>query len=395
MTGLTRRTAGISQRARATVISPIKEMALLAQQIGGCVSLGWGLPSFETPLHIREAARQALATDADIGKYPHIRGIPQLRGALAARLSEQAGRAVDPEREILVTVGAQQAIFSSLQTIVDPGDEVILLSPCFSSYIDQVIFAGGVPRFVSLREDDGWRMPIDDVRRAIGPKTKAIILNSPVNPTGSIYQADDLRCVAELACEKDFFVLTDDTYSFLVFDDAKTSSMLSIPEMKDRLIACFTFSKEYAMSGWRIGYLYADGGLVDEIMKVHDASVITAPRVCQAAALAALDGPQDCVQQFVDELSRRRALMCARLDRLSEFFAYIPPAGSYYMFPRLKMPDVDSFAFAITMLREARVVIVPGDAFGPAGAGYVRLCFGVDELAITEAFDRIDRFLFA
>jgi aminotransferase len=390
--GLERRTRGISARARQSIVSPIKEMALLADTVPGVVSLGWGLPSFATPPHIREAARQSLIDDAAIGKYPHIRGLPELREAIAVRFQQQSGVQIDPDQEILVTVGAQQALFSALMTIIDPGDEVIIPSPCFSSYIDQTILAGGLPVFVSLVEEEGWRLDVDGVASAITPRTKAIVLNFPVNPTGTMFSDADLRAVARLAPGHGIYIITDETYRFLVYDGIESPSLLAIPELRDWLISCYSFSKEYAMTGWRVGYLRAEAGLIQEIMKIHDASVITAPRISQKAALAAITGPQDCVAYFREELDRRRVLTCARLDALSSLFEYHRPTGAYYVFPRIKGEHVDPMAFALRLLHEAKVVAVPGSAFGPSGRAHLRLCFAVSPDEIVQSFDRIQDF---
>lgn len=390
--GLARRTRGISARARQSVVSPIKEMALLADTVPGVVSLGWGLPSFETPQHIREAARGRLLDDTAIGKYPHIRGLPELRNAIAARMRRQWNVQINPDEEILITVGAQQALFTALLAIVDPGDEVIIPSPCFSSYIDQTILAGGTPIFVELVEEEGWKLDVNRIASVVTPRTKAIILNFPVNPTGTVFSATDLEAVVHLALERGMYIVTDETYNFLLYDGLDSPTLLNIPELRDQLIACYSFSKEYAMTGWRVGYLIAEAGLIHEILKIHDASVITAPRVSQQAALAAITGPQECVTYFREELHRRRHMACARLDALAEMFEYHRPTGAYYVFPRIKIPNTDPMQFALRLLREAKVVTVPGTAFGPAGHSHLRMCFAVPPGDIEESFDRIEAF---
>lgn len=390
--GLQRRVDGISKRARQTVISPIKEMALLANSVHGSVSLGWGLPSFQTPEHIREAVRFSLIENTEIGKYPHPKGLPELRQAISEKLERQWNITIDPQEDVLVTVGAQQAVATALQAVVDPGDEVILLTPCFSSHIDQVLLAGGVPTYVHLIEEDGWRLRPGDVEKAITSRTKAIVINSPNNPTGTIFKEADLRAVGELAIAHNLLVLTDETYNFLTYEGLSPFSMFAIKPLRRNLISCYSFSKEYAMTGWRVGYLCAEAGLIQEILKIHDATVVTAPRISQIAALAAIRGPQDCVEDFRSELSQRRELMCLRLDRLQQLFSYNKPEGAYYILPRINIPNVSSFDFALKLLYEAKVVTTPGAAFGPAGNNHLRLCFSVTREDINAAFDRLEEF---
>lgn len=391
--GLQRRVVGISDRVKQALVSPIKEMSILAERVEGAVSLGLGTPSFQTPLHIRETVIRALAEDQALGKYPPTRGLPELRQSIARRLRERERVELDPDKEILVTAGSQEALYLALMTIVDPGDEVIIPTPCFPSHIDQVTLAAGRPVYVAMTEGREWSLSLDEIRNAISPKTKAIVLNSPANPTGAVLPERLLRAIGELAVEHKFFVITDQTYEFLVYDDVDRSNLLSDSSLRDRVIGCYTFSKEYAMTGWRVGYLCAESGIVEEAMKVHDASLVTAPRISQIAALAAIEGSQDCVREFKRQFADRRDLICRRLDGLTELFEYASPAGAYYVFPKIRNPKIDSFDLALRLLKEARVVTIPGEAFGPAGKGHLRLCFSVPAEDISEAFDRIEHFV--
>ncbi len=374
------------------MISPILEMSILARQMPDVVSLGWGVPSFQTPEHIREAAARCLLENADVGKYTHIRGLPELRAAIAGKMAREWEVHLDPEREVLVTVGAQQALFSALLTIADPGDEILLASPGFSAHAEQVILAGATPVYFGLAEEDRWELRADCIERILSPRTKAILLNYPSNPTGALFDGAELQRIAELALERGLFIILDATYAFLCYEGNRPFNLFTVPGLRQRLLGCFSFSKEYAMTGWRVGYLCAEASLVEEVLKVHDASVVAAPRLSQMAALAALLGSQDCVREFRRILQRRRDLMCSRLDRLSGVFRYIEPEGSYYLFPRILDPSLDSSELALALLHQARVVTVPGDAFGPSGKGYLRLCFAGTDEEIEEAFDRLERF---
>lgn len=386
------RTEGISRRVSQICISAIKEMPLLASRIGGCVSLGQGIPSFPTPDHILDAVCRAMRDDPRCGQYTLGPGLPELRVAAAEHLERSRSVPVDPFREICITVGAMEGLAATVLTVVDRGDEVILPSPNYASHIEQVLLAEGVPVFVPLLESD-WRLDVEAIRRAISPRTRALILCSPHNPTGALFPEEDLRAVAALACEHNFFIIADETYDFLVYDGLSHFSLASLPELKDRLVATFSFSKKYAMTGWRVGYVYASEELLDHIMKVHDAVAICAPTLSQHAALAALRGPQDCVDAIRGTLARRRDLICSRLDRLAQHFSYIMPRGAYYLMARCLPPSVDSMTCALRLLNEARVITIPGSAFGPTGEGHIRLSFGGAEQDIHEAFDRIETWL--
>ena len=385
-------TRGISRRVSQITISAIKEMPLLASKIEGCVSLGQGIPSFPTPSHIIEAVCRRMRVDPDSGKYTLGPGMPALREAIASHLRGQIGRPVDPDKEICVTVGAMEGLSAAVLTVVDRGDEVILPSPNYASHIEQVLLAEGVPVFVPLLKA-GWQLNVEGIRKAVTPRTRAIILCNPHNPTGANFAEADLRVLADVAVAHDLFIICDDTYDFLVYDGQPHFSLTRLTGLEDKTIATFSFSKKYAMTGWRVGYVYAAERILDQIMKIHDAVAICAPSLSQHAALAALEGPQECVAAVKAALQRRRDLVCDRLDRLEEWFDYVRPQGAYYLMARYKTPNVDSMTFALRLLQEARVITIPGAAFGPAGENHIRMSFGGTESEINDAFDRIERWL--
>ncbi len=385
-------TAGISRRVSQITISAIKEMPLLASKIDGCVSLGQGIPSFPTPEHIREAICRVMREDGESGKYTLGPGMPALRQAVARHLLADRGIQADPDTELCMTAGAMEALSAAVLTVVDRGEEVILPSPNYASHIEQVLLAEGVPVFAPLTKSD-WQLDPEAIRTAISPRTKAMILCNPHNPTGANWSRESLAEVARIAAENNLFVIADETYDFLAYDGQSTVSLTSFPELRDRLIAVFSFSKKYAMTGWRIGYVYAPAPILDQIMKVHDAVVICAPTLAQHAALAALEGPQDCVEEIRKALQDRRDLVCSRLDRMSDHFSYVVPRGAYYLMARYNAPGVDSMAYALRLLNEARVITIPGAAFGPDGEGHIRISFGGSEEEIGDAFDRIEKWV--
>ncbi|HOD78371.1 MAG TPA: pyridoxal phosphate-dependent aminotransferase [Syntrophorhabdus sp.] len=388
---------GISRRVSQISVSAIKQMPVLAREVAGAVSLGQGIPSFGTPAFITKVISEALTKDEWIGKYSLQPGLPELKHEIARYLRWKKGISVDAETELFVSCGAMEALAAGIATVVDRGDEVLIPTPNYASHIEQVLFAEGIPVFVPLLEEQGWRLDVEGFRKAITKKTRAIIICNPMNPTGAVFSKEDLLAVAQLALEKDLFVIADEAYDFLIYDNHEYLSCASIPELKNRLIGAFSFSKMYCMTGWRVGFMYASSKIINQALKVHDAFAICAPTVSQCAALAALratngkDGPGDnFIKNLVHALGQRRELTCARLDRLKSLFSYQIPRGAYYVFPKIVGSKINSMELAIRLLYEARVISIPGNGFGPSGEGHIRFSFGGTEDEINTAFDRIE-----
>jgi aminotransferase len=390
-------TRGIARRVAQISVSAIKQMPVLASKVEGCISLGQGIPSFATPAFIRESVIESLRQDDAIGKYSLQPGLPALKAEIAKHLGRTKGATVDPETEIFVSCGAMEAIAAAIATVIERGDEVLLPSPNYSSHIEQILFAEGIPVFVPLLETEGWKLDIDGFKMAVTPKTKAILLCNPMNPTGAVFAQEELKALAQIALEKNLFVIADEAYDFLVYDRLPHFSLASVPELKDILIACYSFSKMFCMTGWRVGYMLASSRIIDQVLKVHDAFAICAPTISQYAALAALratngkDGEGDrFIRHLVGALASRRETTCQRLDRLSQVFSYQRPKGAYYVFPKVVLEGVSDMDLALRLLYEARVITVPGSGFGPTGEGHIRLSFGAIEEHLNQAFDRID-----
>jgi aspartate/methionine/tyrosine aminotransferase len=381
----------ISARVRGMAVSAIKEMSLLAMDIPDTVNLAWGLPSFETPLPIRKRIAEQLMSNPTIGKYAPPPGLPELKRKISERLKEQKGLDVDPNTQIIITAGGMQALMMAWMTVLEPGDEVLIASPGFSSHYEQVYLAGGVPVAVPLVEEQGWRVDVEAYSRAVTGKTKALVLVNPSNPTGSVISEAEMRAIAELALEHDLFVITDDPYEVYVYDDLRLFHMLQIPELGRQIIACASFSKEFAMTGWRVGWILAEEGITNQMLKVQDSFVICAPTISQVASLIALEGGAGPTLQMVREMEHRREIICERLDRLPDLFSYQKPRGAYYIFPRIVPEGLsNSVDFCVRLLRESGVVTVPGSAFGPTGEGHVRMSYCFTREEIHEAFDRIE-----
>ncbi|BCL61759.1 aminotransferase [Desulfomarina profundi] len=381
----------VSRRVRDISPSATKEMANLAAKTGGCVSLGQGVPSFATPDHIVAAVTEIMHSDPASGKYTLQSGMIQLRECIAGYLLQEKNISVNPENEICVTVGGMEALLTTIFTVIDPGDEIILPSPTYASYIEQVLLAGGIPKFVPLTRD--WGLDLPAIRQAVNPKTKAVMLCNPGNPTGTVFSDDQTMELGRMAVDCNFVIITDEAYDYILYSNETLTSLLGLKTMREHIISVFSLSKKYALTGWRIGWVAADQRWMEQIMKVHDATTICAPTPSQFAALVALEGDQECVTHMRNALVRRRTLCCSRLDGLSEYFSYVPPKGAFYVMAKYLFSDSPSREVATRLLQEAKVITVPGGSFGPGGEGHLRLSFGGKSDEINEAFDRIERWL--
>jgi len=358
-----------SKRVQQIKKSAIHEMTRLSKSIEDVAFLSWAKPTSNTPDHIKKAAVKAIEQEL-VGGYSATNGIPELREEVSKKLKRD-NKIEAKASEIIITVGAIEGLAAALMSVVDPGEEVILPSPTYSTHIRQVLIASGKPVFVPTIEEQGFSLDVDRIRKAITNKT-----------------------LADVALEYNIMIITDEAYEYFVYDGNTHFSIASIVEMKKNVISCFTFTKTYAMTGWRIGYLHADESLVPQIEKSHIPFAICAPVVSQYAALAALKGSQECVKKFRKHYLSTRNLMCERLDRLHTYFAYHKPQGSYLMFPKILTAEgSDSAKFCIDLLQDAKVSTTPGVAFGPTGEGHLRLSFCVPHDMVNKAFDRIERYL--
>ena len=381
----------ISARVAGIAKSAIHEMTRLAGEIDDVSFLSWAKPTTDTPEHIKAAAIAAIR-DGRAAGYSVTSGLPELRREIVAKLARDNRISADIS-EIIVTVGAIEGLAAAIMAVADPGDEVILPTPTYSTHIRQVVIASGKPVLVPCIEERGFALDLAAIREAVTPRTRAILYCSPSNPTGTVFSEDQLGELAAIALEHNLAVITDEAYEYFTFDGHQHFSIASIPEVKKNVISCFTFTKTYAMTGWRIGYLHADAATIKQITKTHIPFAICAPTVSQYAALAALQGPQDCVTTFASHYLAARDRMCERLDNLKSVFDYQKPAGSYLMFPRI-LPEEgrDSVTFCTKLLQEAKVSTTPGIAFGPTGESHLRMSFCVPTETIDQAFDRMEAY---
>jgi len=376
--------------ARLREISPsdIRRLFSLAQGIPGVISLGIGEPDFVPPPHARDAAKQAF----DEGKthYTPTTGVPELRVALMKKTKRDYGLSYDPESEVLVTIGGTEAIFLALLTVINPGDEVLVPDPGFVCYRPSILMAEGVPVSMPLLEENSFTLNAETVMSLITKKSRVIIINSPNNPTGSVFSHGDLAGLAKLAVEHDLIVISDEVYEKMTYDDAKHYCLATFPSMRERTIVVNSFSKTYAMTGLRVGYALGPKELIAPMMLAHQFITACVSGPAQYAAISALEGPQNCVRDMVQEFKRRRRFLHARLDEIEGFRCGLPE-GAFYMFPSIQEFGMSSKKFAAHLLNRAKVVTVPGSSFGECGEGYLRFSYATAHDKIEEALDRIEK----
>lgn len=378
----------LSERLKSIKPSGIRRFFSLAKGIPDVISLSVGEPDFTPPKHALDAGCQA----AKEGKthYTLTNGIPELREALAQKAYRDYGLHYDPNSEILVTVGGTEAIFLSLTGLINPGDEVLIPNPGFVLYEPSVLLAGGIPVSIPLLEKNGFRPSIDDVMSLITDKSRVMILNFPNNPTGAALSYDEVAALAKIAVERDLIVISDEVYEKIIYDDTKHYCLATFPGMRERTLVVDSFSKTYAMTGLRVGYVYGPEELISPAWLVHQYTVACVSSLAQHVALAALTGPQDFVKSMVQEFDRRRRLIHKRLNEIERFDCVLPK-GAFYVFPNIKSFGISSEDFAEFLLKEVHVTVVPGSAFGNYGEGYIRVSYAAAYEQLEEALDRMEK----
>lgn len=375
----------LADRTHEVEWSGIRIMFALADEIPGIVNLGIGQPDFDTPEFIRQAAKQAL--DDGYTRYPPAKGFDDLRQRISQKLEKENGIIADPDSEIYVAVGAMQVIFNTCLHMLNPGDEVIVVDPGYD-YYSQIRLFGGVPVPVRAYESNRFKVDPADVRLAITDKTKLMIINTPSNPTGAILNEETLRSIAEIAIAHDIWVLSDEPYEHILFDGHKHVSIGSFDQMSERTISAFTFSKSYAMTGWRVGYTVAPKAIIDEMEKLMEHMVSGVTAVAQRAALSAISAPQDCVREMVATYDKRRNFVHEGLNAI-DGIQCLKPESTFYAFPNISSAGLSSWDLAKYLAKEYRVAVVPGTIFGKGGEGYVRLSFAASMDQLKEGLERI------
>ena len=379
----------LSEKVRSLQPSGIRRFFDMLAEMKDVISLTIGEPDFTTPEPITRAAIASL--EAGETHYTANGGMIELREAIAADLEHRYGIRYDPRTELVITVGASEAVDASLRAICDPGDEVIYHEPSFVAYAPCITLAGGVPVPISTGEATDFQMTAAQLEAAITPRTKALFLGYPNNPTGAVLDRDELEKIAAVIDRHDLMVVSDEIYERLVYGGHEHVPFSALPGMRDRTVLIGGFSKSYAMTGWRIGWVAAPAPVMVGIAKIHQYGIMCAPTVAQFAALEALRIGEPFVIEMQAEYDRRRQLMTRRFNEIG--LHCFEPLGAFYCFPNITRTGMDDETFARTLLDEERVAVVPGTAFGPSGAGHVRACYATAYEEIVEAMDRIQRFV--
>ncbi|HET7238221.1 MAG TPA: aminotransferase class I/II-fold pyridoxal phosphate-dependent enzyme [Terrimicrobiaceae bacterium] len=378
----------IADHVRDIPRSGIRDFFEIVQSMSDVISLGIGEPDFATPWHIREAAIYSL--EKGHTGYSSNLGLPRLRRAIAKYVADHFGVHYEPLGEVLVSVGVSEAIDLALRAILNPGDEVLFHEPCYVSYGPSVVLSRGVACPIPTRAADHFVLRAEALERAVTPRSKVLMLNFPNNPTGATMPAEELERIAAVCIKRDLTVLSDEIYSELTYDAAPRPSMAALPGMRERTILLHGVSKAYAMTGWRIGFACAPQPVIEAMMKIHQYAILCAPIMGQEAAIEALErGEQSMLAMRREYELRRNYIVRAFNDLGLECFK---PRGAFYVFPRISSTGLTSREFSLQLLREKKVAVVPGTAFGPSGEGHVRCSYATALSQIKVAVERIGEF---
>ena len=369
--------------------SGIRKFFDIVNEMKDAISLGVGEPDFDTPWHVREEGIYSLEKGRTF--YTSNAGLKSLREEISRYLSRRCSLTYNPDTELLVTVGGSEAIDIALRAMLNPGDEVLIPQPCFVSYVPCTILAGGTPVPIELEEKDQFKLTPEKLLEKITDKTKLLIMPFPNNPTGAVMRQEDLEPIARIIEEKDLFVLSDEIYCERTYGQARHVSIASLPGMRDRTVLINGFSKAYAMTGWRLGYAAAPHMILEQMTKIHQFAIMCAPTTSQYAAVSAMkngDGDVEMMRESYDQ--RRRFVLHAFQEMGLECFE---PNGAFYTFPSIRRLGMTSEEFANSLLREEKVAVVPGTAFGACGEGYLRVSYAYSLKNLKEALGRMARFV--
>jgi len=380
----------ISRRVAAVPPSGIRKFFDIAATMQDVISLGIGEPDFVTPDVIRQAGMDSLTRGET--RYTSNSGIYELREAIVKKWAQLYGVEYHPDQETLVTVGGSEALYLALMAIINPGDEVLIPEPCFVSYEAEVVFAGGTPIPIATNVETLFQVTGAQLEAAVTPNTKAILINYPNNPTGAVLDHEYMTEIAAVAARHDLIVISDEIYDRLMYAGQHTT-FSSLPGMRDRTIIIGGFSKDYAMTGWRLGFALGPADILSVMRKVHQYTIMSAPTTAQVAAITALTDPraEDAVHAMRESYNLRRRLLVDGLASIG--LTAFEPRGAFYAFPDIRVSGMTSDGFAMTLIEEEKVACVPGPAFGLGGEGYVRMCYATAKDQIEEALERMGRFV--
>ncbi len=379
----------LSQRAAGMRPSGIRKFFDIAAEMKDCITLGVGEPDFETPAAIRDAGVQSLQDGHTF--YTSNTGMVELREEICHYLQRRFSLSYDAKKQTLVTVGGSEGIDLCIRALVNPGDEVIIPEPCFVSYHPITTLTGGVPVSIPLKNENRFKLTAEELRNAITPKTKLLIFPFPSNPTGGVMRKEELEEIAEVLRGTDIIVLSDEIYAELTYGEQEHISIAQIPGMYERTLLINGFSKSYAMTGWRLGYVCGPEHLISAMNIIHQAAIMCAPTMSQYAAIVALREGQNDVARMREEYNRRRLFLMKKLEELN--LPCFEPEGAFYIFPDIRGTGLSSGEFCERLLKEYKVAVVPGTAFGECGEGFIRISYAYSQEHLEEAFKRIALFL--
>lgn len=378
----------LSQKVLNLKSSGIRAFFDMANEIPDVISLGVGEPDFDTPWHIREAGIQALQSGKTF--YTSNAGLQELRAAISSYTKRKTGLTYNPENQIIVTVGGSEAIDLALRALLNAGDEVIYLEPGFVSYYPCIKLADGVPVPIRLTEENRFRLKPEQLEAAVTPKSKVLILSYSNNPTGAVMEKEDLEALLPVIQKHDLIVISDEIYGELTYG-VKHCSIAGLPGMEQRTIIINGFSKSFAMTGWRLGYALGNHEIIEQMVKIHQFAVMCAPTISQYAAIEAMEQGDGDIEAMRESYDQRRKFLYHELQRLG--LPCFEPQGAFYMFPNIREFGLSSGEFALKLLKEEKVAVVPGDSFGECGEGFVRISYAASLQNLKEAVNRIFRFL--
>ncbi len=379
----------VAKAIRELPYSGIRKFFDVASSLGDVVSLGVGEPDFATPRNIREEAIYSLVRRNTT--YTSNAGLPELRGEISRYMSDKYGLTYDPAAQVLVTVGASEGIDVALRAVTDPGDEVLVVEPCFVSYSPCVTMAGGVPVPVPTDARNGFRVTADDIKERITDKTKAILLSYPNNPTGAILEREDLENIADLLRTQELVVISDEVYAELTYGGVPHVSIASLPGMAEKTVVLNGFSKAFAMTGWRLGYACGPEEIIDAMTKIHQYAIMCAPTTAQYGGLEALRNSGQSVLDMRGEYDTRRRYMLQEFRKMG--IECFEARGAFYLFPSIARFGLTSEEFCGRLLSEQRLAVVPGTAFGACGEGHIRCSYAYSIEEIKEAMSRLRIFI--
>ena len=379
----------LSDNVKSLAPSGIRKFFDILEEVKDAISLGIGEPDFVTPWHIRDAGIHSL--EKGFTKYTGNAGLSQLRAEIAKYLSRRFGLDYNYKNQIIVTIGGSEAIDLAVRALVNPGEEVIVPVPSFVCYGPITMLAGGTPVFIETKAENEFRLTADELRAAITPKTKALILPFPCNPTGAVMRQNDLEAIAEVLRGTNIIVISDEIYAELTYGQQQHVSIAAIPGMYERTVYVGGFSKSHAMTGWRMGYACAPADIIVQMLKIHQYAVMSSPTTSQYAAINAMRYGAADVQSMKREYDQRRNLLFSGLKNIG--LECFEPHGAFYMFPSIKSTGLTSAEFCEKFLLEEKVAVIPGSAFGPGGEGFIRICYASSMEKISIALERMEKFV--